>query len=133
MQHLIQQKRPFTPLSMLTKVRKLILGDSKCPDWGHFSTPRKLSLWMGPLNALTASMANAPGTWGSEQGGGGVSFIHLMNVDPKSSGSHNVKSESRSQKYDILMSKNDKILLQWQNPENYLLLNEDTSPVQKII
>ena len=103
------------------------------PCLGSLLYPRNLSLWMGPLNALTASIAYAPGTRGSEQGGGGVSFIHLMNVDPESSCSHNVKSESHSQKYNILMSQNNKILLQWQNQENYLLLNEDTSPVQKII
>ena len=64
---------------------------------------------------------------------GAISFIHLVNVDQKRSGFYNVKSEYCSQKYNILMSKNNKILLQWQNQENYLLLNQDTSPVQKTI
>ena len=64
---------------------------------------------------------------------GGASFTHLMNVDQKCSGFCSVKSESCSQKCNILMSKNNKILLQWQIQENYLHLNHATSPVQKII
>ena len=60
-----------------------------------------------------------------------ISFIHLMNVDEKRCGFYSVKSQYCSQKYNILMSKNNKILLQWQNQGNYLLLNQDTSPVQK--
>lgn len=83
-----------------------------------------------PLQSVAAGLECTDNTASSRpHGKGRVSFVYLMHVDQKRSDcSLIVKSEYYSPNNSTLIRKNNKILLQWQNQENSLLMSGDIYP-----